>query len=118
MIKNLGVWVSIGIFTIGLIAGWGRLQAKSEETIKKVEIIEKKVSELEKDNDKKIKDLEKEGGEAIEKIKEENQETEKIITEFKVEQKYIQQSLTDLTQSVKELIKEIKEEPKKKGKDK
>ena len=35
--KNLSVYVSLGIFCIGLIAGWGKMQATAANNEKRVD---------------------------------------------------------------------------------
>lgn len=51
-IKNLGTYISLGIFAIGIIAGWGKMQANAANNEKRVDKVEVKVEELKTKIDK------------------------------------------------------------------
>lgn len=44
--KNLSIYVTLGIFAIGIIAGWGKMQANAANNEKRVDKVEVKVEEL------------------------------------------------------------------------
>jgi F0F1-type ATP synthase membrane subunit b/b' len=50
--KNIGVWVTIGIFLVGLITGWGKLQAISSAHETKLDKLETKIEEVKEKADK------------------------------------------------------------------
>ena len=50
--KNLGTYITLGIFFVGLIAGWGRMQATAANNEKRVDKVEVKVEELKTKIDK------------------------------------------------------------------
>ena len=50
--KNLGTWITIAIFFVGVVAGWGKLQAETSDTKTKVIKVEDKVEVLSSRTDK------------------------------------------------------------------
>ena len=50
--KNLSIYVTLGIFAIGIIAGWGKMQANAANNEKRVDKVEVKVEELKTKMDK------------------------------------------------------------------
>lgn len=95
--KNLIAYFSAFIFVVSMIFGAGKLIAESNETKKKVEVIEKKVEKLED-----------EGSKEIAEIKKENNETQKVVIEQSVKIDYIQKVIEKLDRKLEEEQKKEK----------
>lgn len=96
-------YIPVVTLAVGMVAGFVRFQAQAEQTKVKVDEVAKEVKETAEENDKKI-----------EEVREDNQEVEKGLTEMRVQQMYMQKSVDMVNESLKELLKEIKEDKKKK----
>ena len=94
--KYLGyvsVIVTILTLIIGGVSKFNFIEAKVEKSSEKIVEVEKKISDLDKENDV---------------LKDENSKMDKSLGEFSVEQKFISKQVDEVNEGLKELIKEIK----------
>ena len=109
---NILTYLPLVTLAVAMIGGFVKFQVQAETTKSKVEKLEVD-SKTELDKVKTdIKEITIEGNKEIEEVKKDNQEIEKGLTEMRVEQKYLQQSVIDLNNNIKELVQEIKQKKK------
>ena len=89
--KNLSVIVTLALFLIGIVMGYGQLQAKAENTSKKVEVLEERIDKVDEEKDKEL-----------DEIKDENNETQKVMVEQNVKLQYIQSLLEKIDKKLEQ----------------
>ena len=94
---NYLAYIPVIVLAVSAVAGYVKLQAQTE--LNKVKTEELKTE---------IKEVSVEKSKELEEVKKDNQEIEKGLTEMRVQQIYIQKSVDNLNDNMKELLTEIK----------
>lgn len=97
---NYLAYLPVLSIAVGLIISWAKFSVQAENTTKKVDMLETKIEEAEKETDKEIEEL-----------KEDNQKLDKSLEVSKVQQETIKkevQQVSDKTDKIIDLLMQMK----------
>ena len=108
--KYIGVIVTIVIFLIGGFIGYGKLQAKADNTAKEVVAVDKKVDDTKEEIKEEVKEVKEKTEEEIEENEKIDTEQTIALTKINTTQEFIVDTLKMQQEILKALTQDIKKE--------